>query len=60
MIKIRIEETIDSPAIIIDEEIGLVEIKGNSTMENPVGFYQNIFTQLAKFIEDKDKTLTSD
>jgi len=57
MIKLNIEETVESPAVIIDEEVGLVEIKGNSTMENPVGFYQNLFNHLCKFIEDKDKVL---
>ena len=57
MIKINIEETVDSPAVIIDEEIGLVEISGNSTMENPVAFYQGLFNHLTKFIEEKDKTL---
>ena len=57
MIKLYIEQTVESPAVIIDEEVGLVEIKGNSTMENPVSFYQNLFNHLAKFLEDKDKDL---
>jgi len=57
MIKLNLEQTIDSPSVIIDEEIGLVEVKGNSTMENPVSFYQGLFNHLAKFIEEKEKTL---
>ena len=58
MVKLNIEEMIDSPSVIIDEELGLVEIKGNSTMENPVAFYQNIFTYLVKFAEDKQKPMS--
>lgn len=57
MIKLYIDETIESPAVVIDEELGLVEIKGNSTMENPVSFYQNLFNHLAKFLEEKEKEL---
>lgn len=57
MDKIFIEATVETPSVRIDEEIGLVEIMGNSTMEDPVKFYQKIFDYLSKYLKNPEKEL---
>ena len=42
MNRILEEGTYDSPRIILDDEIGFLEIRGNSTLEDPMEFYMNL------------------
>ncbi|MFW5751794.1 MAG: DUF1987 domain-containing protein [bacterium] len=49
MYRILAEGTFDSPRIILDEEIGFLEIRGNSTMEDPMQFYKDLAVHLSKF-----------
>jgi len=56
MIKTFVEATVDSPKVMIDEEIGFVEISGNSTMEDPYSFYQHLIDYFAGIIKANNNT----
>ena len=58
MDKIYIKETLDAPAVLIDKEIGLIEIKGNSTMEDPIKFYQSIIDHLKNLLDSSGGGVT--
>ena len=59
MDKIFIEPTKVTPLINFDPEEGLLEIKGRSSPENSVQFFQGIMESLDSYIEEGEKSLTA-
>jgi hypothetical protein len=55
---IDIEETEYTPAILVNTEDGLIEIRGNSLPENTFEFYKGLMDELAKYFEDPKKITT--
>lgn len=51
-----IEPSKESPSVIIDEEMHIVEIAGNSTFKNPSRFYQNLVKWIKAFNMGNSKT----
>lgn len=57
MKKTYVEATVDSPLVIVDEDIGFVEISGNSTMEDPYNFYQKLIDYFKNYLESNRNSL---
>jgi hypothetical protein len=53
-----IEPSKDSPSVIIDEEMKIVEIAGNSTFKHPYLFYKSLVKWIKAFNLGKSKTET--
>jgi SiaC family regulatory phosphoprotein len=50
------EQITNTPSIIFDDEKGVLEIKGESDLENSGGYYKPIIDRIAEFVsEDKIK-----
>jgi len=58
MATINTEKTQLTPSILLDKELGLVEIKGDSLPENTAVFYKPLMTELKDYFNSpKDKTV---
>lgn len=59
MEKIFIEPTRVTPLINFDPDVGLLEIKGRSSPENSVQFYQSLIDALDRFAKESGPDLTA-
>lgn len=50
MEKLFIEEREDSPSILFDKTIGLIEIKGKSLPEDAIVFYQKLHESVKQYV----------
>ena len=46
MAKFKISGTHETPSVLIDDKKGAIEIKGRSTVQDPVHFYSSIVEKL--------------
>ncbi len=59
MNKLTIEPTKSTPWVYFDPDTGLIEMKGVSSPENSLGFYQKILHGLDDFVLKEDKGLVA-
>jgi hypothetical protein len=59
MERIFLEPTRVTPLINFDPDEGILELKGRSSPENSIAFYQKLIDSLDAFIESKKETLTA-
>lgn len=59
MEKILIEPTRVTPLINFDPDVGLLEIKGRSSPENSIQFYQKLIDNLGDFAENGQTDFTA-
>lgn len=52
MAKFKISGTHETPSVLIDDKKGAIEIKGRSTVQDPVHFYSSIVEKLNTCIEN--------
>ncbi len=56
MVKIDIKETEYTPSLLLDEDKGLIEIKGNSLPENTFEFYKEFIEALEEYFNNPQET----
>jgi hypothetical protein len=57
--KLSIEKTTNSPEILMDAEIGLIEISGASFQEDSVSFYAPVFEWIEEYISNPKDTVVN-
>ena len=60
MKNLQIKETTDSPAVNLDADSGILEIKGRSLADNIIYFYQPILTWIDDYIKNVCQVETPD
>lgn len=55
---INIEKTQLTPSILLDKNLGLVEIKGDSLPENTQEFYKNLMSELKDYFNSPQEKTT--
>lgn len=55
--KLAIKKASNSPEILMDPEIGLIEIKGSSFLEDSVAFYEPVKNWIEEYITNPKDTI---